>query len=152
MELPWAISEARGVTHAPTLSTYLFSDGSNKIYEMSLENKPKIMKTFRISDSRGRELKNIGELEFINGLVWATIDNSNEVAVIDLSKKSAKMIDFSKLKKIAEKVSKSKGKELTGEDNLSGIAYDPDRKRVILTGKNWPLVFEIGSDLKMVYL
>jgi glutamine cyclotransferase len=30
-----------------------------------------------------------------------------------------------------------------GEDVLNGIAYDPEKKRLFVTGKLWPKLFEI---------
>jgi glutamine cyclotransferase len=29
------------------------------------------------------------------------------------------------------------------EDVLNGIAYDPDTRRVFVSGKRWPLLFEL---------
>jgi glutamine cyclotransferase len=29
------------------------------------------------------------------------------------------------------------------EDVLNGIAYDADKKRIFVTGKRWPRIFEI---------
>ena len=30
-----------------------------------------------------------------------------------------------------------------GTDVLNGIAWDPDRRRIFVTGKKWPTLFEI---------
>jgi glutamine cyclotransferase len=38
--------------------------------------------------------------------------------------------------------------KVNGESVLNGIAYDPEHDRLFVTGKQWPLVFQIEAVAK----
>ena len=82
-----------------------------------------------------REIRDVNELEWIKGEIWANIWQSDRVARIDPKDgRVVGWIDFSGLLKEGEK---------TGTDVLNGIAYDAAGDRVFVTGKLWPKVFEV---------
>lgn len=85
----------------------------------------------------GQPLVRLNELECIHGSIWANVWLTDLIAVIDpVSGEVVATIDASGL---------LDGVETTGnEDVLNGIAYDPVRDVVVLTGKNWPAMFEIS--------
>jgi hypothetical protein len=76
----------------------------------------------------------LNELEFVNGLIYANIWTSNEIAVIDpLSGKVLALIDATNL------VNEGKG---NGEV-LNGIAFHAKSNKLYMTGKFWPTLFEV---------
>ena len=84
----------------------------------------------------GKPLKNLNELEWINGEIWANIWQSDEIVRINpTSGQVVSYFDFSNL--LPDKM------RTGNEDVLNGIAYDADKKRLFLTGKQWPKLFEI---------
>ncbi|MEM9190820.1 MAG: glutaminyl-peptide cyclotransferase [Myxococcota bacterium] len=82
-------------------------------------------------------VQNLNELEFIDGEVWANVWRTDRVVRIDpQSGVVTGVIDFSDLLETALP-------DHRGEDVLNGIAYDAEDGRVFVTGKLWPLVFEV---------
>lgn len=78
----------------------------------------------------------INELEYIDGAIFANIWQTDRIARIDPASGSITgWIDLSGL--------------LSGDDRsppaevLNGIAYDPAGRRLFVTGKFWPKLFEI---------
>jgi glutamine cyclotransferase len=84
----------------------------------------------------GKPLNNINELEWINGEVWANVWQTDYIVRIDPQSGAVKSyLDCSNL---------LPRRARTGnEDVLNGIAYDPEAKRILVTGKLWPRLFEI---------
>ncbi len=87
-----------------------------------------------VRDHRG-PVDRLNELEYINGEVYANIFGSDLIARIDPKTGMVKSyLDLSGL---------LPGRGRGGEDVLNGIAYDAERKRLFVTGKLWPALFEI---------
>ncbi|MEE1099165.1 MAG: glutaminyl-peptide cyclotransferase [Alistipes sp.] len=85
---------------------------------------------------RGEPVELLNELEWIEGKIWANVYTSNYVVVIDpKSGVVESIIDLSGL------LSESELNERV--DVLNGIAYDSASKRIFVTGKYWPKLFEI---------
>lgn len=84
----------------------------------------------------GRPLGMLNELEAIDGEIWANIWMSDVIARIDpASGQVMRIVDLTGLKAQAG---------ARGMDNvLNGIAWDAHGKRLFVTGKNWPKLFEI---------
>jgi glutamine cyclotransferase len=84
----------------------------------------------------GRPVSQLNELEYVDGEVWANIWQSPLIARIDPKNGSVKgWIDLSALERLSGR---------TGPDNvLNGIAYEPRSKRLFVTGKRWPKLFEV---------
>jgi len=83
----------------------------------------------------GRPVEQLNELEWVEGQIYANIWHSNVIVRIDpASGQVQSLIDLTGLLK----------PELAGQaDVLNGIAYDPAKKRLFVTGKLWPRLFEI---------
>jgi glutamine cyclotransferase len=94
-----------------------------------------VTRTIRVLN-QGTPIKNLNELEFIKGEIFANIWQSNWIARIDPADGRLKgVINLSHL---------LKPEEIQPEtDVLNGIAYDPDGDRLFVTGKRWPKLFEI---------
>ncbi|MFY7863466.1 glutaminyl-peptide cyclotransferase [Roseateles sp.] len=85
----------------------------------------------------GRPVEQLNELEWVEGQIYANIWKTDLIARIDpVSGQVLSLIDLSGLLKRA-------GAARGGEDVLNGIAYDPAKKRLFVTGKLWPKLFEI---------
>lgn len=78
----------------------------------------------------------LNELEYINGEIWANIWQTDLIARID--PKSGKVLAYINLGGILPVADRD-----ASIDVLNGIAYDPAGKRIFVTGKNWPKLFEI---------
>jgi glutamine cyclotransferase len=108
------------------------SDGSERIYVRNPKNFD-IIKTVEVYTDEFA-IPRLNELEFVNGLIYANIWTSNEIAVIDpLTGKVLALIDATNL------VNEGKG---NGEV-LNGIAYQAKSNKLYMTGKFWPTLFEV---------
>jgi glutamine cyclotransferase len=114
------------------------SDGSNNLYFYEPQTF-RLLRTQGVTEN-GVPAVNINELEYINGFVYANQWQYNYILKIDPSNGEvvAKM-DLSEL------VNKVKAKDPQAAE-FNGIAYNPDTKKVYVTGKNWPEIYEIQFD------
>lgn len=79
----------------------------------------------------------LNELEYIEGYIYANVWTRNYVIKIDpATGKTAGIIDFSPLKDEARNA-------YSNAEVLNGIAYDAATKKMYVTGKLFPFVFEI---------
>lgn len=120
----------------------LTSDGRNLIQsdgsDTLIWRDPKTfaaLKSLRVTRN-GAPLRDLNELEWIDGQVWANVWQTDEIVVIDPQSGRVK----SQLNLRGLLVDEAR----TGqEDVLNGIAYDEQNKRLFITGKNWPKLFWI---------
>jgi glutaminyl-peptide cyclotransferase len=86
----------------------------------------------------GRPIGNLNELEFIEGTIWANVWQTNWILCIDPGTGRANSyVDLGGL--LPDKMRTGK------EDVLNGIAYDTRQKRLFVSGKLWPRIFEIRT-------
>jgi glutamine cyclotransferase len=124
--------EGWGLTHNAT--SLIMSDGSASIRFLD----PKTMaETHRIlvSDA-GIIIRDLNELEWVNGEIYANVWQTNFVARI--SPASGKVLGWVNLTGLL-----SNEEAHGGADVLNGIAFDPAGRRLFVTGKLWPKLFEI---------
>ncbi len=80
----------------------------------------------------------LNELEFIKGEIYANVWHSNRIARINPENGHVvAWIDLTGLLPTDQMVNE--------ESVLNGIAYDPQRDRLFVTGKQWPKIFEIKT-------
>ncbi len=83
----------------------------------------------------GRPLRSLNELECVDGKVWANVWQRNELVRIDPGTGRVEaIVDAGGLLTAAERRS---------ADVLNGIAWLPETRRFLLTGKLWPASFEV---------
>ncbi len=84
----------------------------------------------------GKPVAALNELEYVNGEVWANIWQTPTIARIDPASGAVKgWIDLSALERLSGR---------SGPDDVAnGIAYEPRSKRLFVTGKRWPKLFEV---------
>ncbi len=78
----------------------------------------------------------LNELEFVDGEIFANVWQTDRIARI--SPQTGKVVGWIDLKGILSPIYR-----LEADAVLNGIAYDPTGKRLFVTGKLWPSVFEI---------
>lgn len=78
----------------------------------------------------------LNELEVVEGEIFANVWHTDRIARI--SPQSGKVVGWIDLKGLLSPIYR-----LAPGAVLNGIAYDPDRKRLFVTGKLWPNIFEI---------
>jgi glutamine cyclotransferase len=132
-EFPLPGKEGWGMT---TDGTHLImSDGTDKIlYLDSVSLKP--VKTLLVQDGNG-PVKNVNELEYINGYIYANVYTTNYIIKIDpATGKVQGRLDLSALTRNA----RSQNKHAL---ELNGIAFDSATGNVYVTGKFWPNIYAI---------
>ncbi|MBP3202408.1 MAG: glutaminyl-peptide cyclotransferase [Bacteroidales bacterium] len=108
------------------------SDGSATLYFMDKEMK--VLRRVKVT-LNGRPLRNLNELEWIDGRVWANVYLTDMLVIIDPeSGKVEATVDCKGL--LPEKL------RSYGTDVLNGIARDAGG-RLYLTGKNWPRLYQV---------
>jgi glutamine cyclotransferase len=89
----------------------------------------------RVHD-RDVPIEDLNELEFIDGHIYANVWGSDRIAIIDPQTGAVTAwVDLRGLLRPSLRTGR--------EDVLNGIAYDAGRRRLLVTGKLWPRLFEI---------
>jgi glutamine cyclotransferase len=123
------------------------SDGSDKIYIVR-PGDLKLQRVISVQDNSG-PVNNLNELEFINGHLYANRWQYNYI--VQINPTSGQVTGKLDMTDILSKNSKtdisyltrpgSTGDQLGGV--LNGIAWDAAAKKMLVTGKLWPYIFEI---------
>jgi glutaminyl-peptide cyclotransferase len=96
----------------------------------------RVIRRIRVVDESGHAVDNLNELEYIDGEIYANIWHKDEIGRI--SPETGKIIGRIDLHGIIDK------RQLgDGDAVLNGIAYDAVNRRLFITGKLWPELFEI---------
>jgi len=112
----------------------IMSDGSSTLTYLDPQTYQPVRK-LQVT-MNGRPVTAINELEFIEGEIWANVYQTDLILLIEPATGQVK--SFLNLKGILAP-SDRKGTQ----DVLNGIAYDAERKRIFVSGKLWPRLFEI---------
>ncbi len=112
----------------------IVSDGTSALHIIDPE---KLEEVKQINVHDGIYLiNNINELEYIDGYIFANIWQTEKIAVIEPD--SGEVVFWLDLSGILDNVGHNKK-----VDVLNGIAYDVENNRLFVTGKFWPVLFEI---------
>lgn len=129
-------SEGWGLAHNDT--HLIKSDGTEKIWFLNPTTGKE--EYYIEAYTNERRVEKINELEYINGKIYANVWTKNAILIIDAKNGAIDaIIDLNGLtseldnKTIAESTDKV----------LNGIAYNPNTKKLYVTGKNWDKLFEI---------
>lgn len=124
--------EGWGLTHDAT--RIILSDGSPSLRFFDPET---LTQTGMVPVTyRGRPVSKLNELEFIDGEVFANVWQTNFILRIDPASGQVKgVIDLTGI--LPDAVGDP------NDDVLNGIAWDAAGRRLFVTGKNWPKLFEI---------
>lgn len=124
--------EGWGLTHNG--DELIMSDGTHVLYFLDPELFT-INRQIEVYTDKG-PAQSLNELEYINGKIWANRYYTDEIVIID--PQSGKVEGIIKLKGILKSADRK-----SSTDVLNGIAWDEEGKRLFVTGKYWPKLFEI---------
>lgn len=112
----------------------VMSDGSDKLFWLDPKTQ-KVLKTVAVTDA-GRPVPQLNELEWIEGEVWANVWTTDRIARINPATGVVNAwVDFSSLWPQAQRTPPA--------DVFNGIAYDAATKRIFVTGKKWPRLYQV---------
>ena len=142
--LSWS-GEGWGIAH-DSVQLYI-SDGSDKIYVVRPADL-KLLRVISVYDHSG-PVNNLNELEFIDGQLFANRWQYDVIVRIDPS--SGLVTGRLDLAGLLPRNSKASLAYLTTPGSsaeqhgavLNGIAWDAARRRLLVTGKLWPHIFEL---------
>ena len=109
------------------------SDGSANLFFM---NDQFALDRKQLVTLEGRPVRWLNELEYIDGKVWANVYTTDEIVIIN--PKNGKVEGVVDCRGLLPKKLRT-----PDTDVLNGIAYDPETKKIYLTGKNWPKLYEV---------
>ena len=111
------------------------SDGTNILYFHEPDMFDAVSR-IEVYDNE-KKVDQLNELEYIDGEIWANIWQTDLIARIDpLTGKVNSYIDMSSI------FPESRRREVNA-DVLNGIAWDASGRRIFITGKRWPELYEI---------
>ncbi len=112
----------------------LMSDGSATLNVLE-PNSFKIVDRFEVYNQFG-PIVDLNELENIDGIIYANVFQTEEIAMIDPETgKLIGIIDLSGLSNFNDRSDR--------EDVLNGIAYHQANDHLLVTGKWWPNIYEV---------
>ena len=112
----------------------VMSDGSNTLTYLDPETFQPLR---RLNVTwNGRPQDQLNELEYIEGEIWANVWQQDWILRID--PETGRVKSYLDMKNLLPPQLRT-----GSEDVLNGIAYDPQSKRIFVSGKLWPRLFEI---------
>ena len=112
----------------------IMSDGTATLY---FRDPQKLQETGRVVvKDRGISVNRLNELEFVKGRIYANVWQTNSIAQID--PETGNVVAWIDLDELWAYIDPTRP-----VDVLNGIAYDPGKDRLFVTGKLWPSIFEI---------
>jgi len=127
-------TEGWGITHND--QQLIVSDGSNQLYFVDPTSLNEIRRIEVADDNRFYDRLN--ELEYIEGVVYANVWLTD--SIIGINPQNGKVLSVINMKNILPGYNSSEQEDHV----LNGIAYIPERKSWLITGKQWPKMFEIA--------
>ncbi len=124
--------EGWGLTYDGT--HLIMSDGTSRLRFLNPKTF-RVVKRLRVNDGR-REVPQLNELEYVGGEIFANVWHTDRIARI--SPKTGEVLGWIDLGGLLKP-----GEMKNEEAVLNGIAYDAKTKKLYVTGKNWPKLFEI---------
>jgi glutamine cyclotransferase len=137
-----------------TDGTNLYMTNSTHVIQVMDPATFKPVRQIVVKREDGRPLMQINELEFIKGELWANVWHSEETEILGkpnyiarIDPATGKLLGWIDLAGISPD-DQPKGNDYDqmdpkAENTLNGIAYDADKDRIFVTGKNWKKLYEI---------
>jgi glutamine cyclotransferase len=125
-------TEGWGITSDGT--NLWMSDGTSNLYKLNPDNM-NVTGQIEVHTNKGAE-KYLNELEYIDGEIWANVYTEDYILIIN--PETGEVTGKIDLANILKKEFKTQNTNV-----LNGIAWDKEKNRIFVTGKNWPKLFEI---------
>lgn len=125
---------AWGLTYIAAGDRFVFSDGSSTL--RYLNSNLQEVGAIQVTDN-GQPVTQLNELEYVNGVIMANRFLTDEIVGIDPL--TGVVLFRANLAGIIDKQAEGLG----FNDVLNGIAYDATLDRLFVTGKRWPLLYEV---------
>ena len=125
--------EGWGLTH--DAAAVIMSDGSASLRFLDPAKLTEVRPRLLVTDA-GVPIRDINELEYIRGEIYANVWQTDVIARISPS--TGKVLGWINLKGLLPAADRASA------DVLNGIAYDAVHRRLFVTGKLWPKLFEIS--------
>jgi len=116
-------------------SSLIMSDGTQYLYF----NDPMNFMTKKVLEVKfkGEPVKQLNELEWIEGEIWANVYMTDTIVIINPETGDVRAtVNCSGLLHLSMKTAKT--------DVLNGIAYEKATRQIYLTGKYWPKMFRVS--------
>lgn len=124
----------------------IIGDSSETLYYLHPESM-NVTKSIRVTDD-GKPIVWLNELEWIDGEIWANIYQTPCIATIDPG--SGTVTGWVVMAGLKDKMlrdmdvqTRNTHQNSRGPDVLNGIAWDERKKRLFVTGKWWPKMYEV---------
>ena len=115
-------------------SQLVMSDGSDQLFFLDPKSFA-VTRTLHVQDA-GAPVGNLNELEWIEGEIWANVWTTNRIVRVSPATGTVNaVVDLERLWPMSQRRPPA--------DVLNGIAYDKALRRIFITGKKWPLVYQI---------
>lgn len=112
----------------------------------------KVAQTIPVMREDGKPLMQINELEWIKGEIWANVWHSEQPDILGkpnyiarIEPATGKLLGWIDLANISpeDQPKSNDADDPKAENTLNGIAYDRQKDRIFVTGKNWKNLYEI---------
>jgi glutaminyl-peptide cyclotransferase len=113
-------------------SLYVMSDGSDTLFYRDMDFRVKRSVAVKVNH---QPLKNLNELEYVRGRIYANVWYSSYIFEIDPNGTARRIIDCNNLL--------ARVRPSSENDVLNGIAFDDSAGTFYLTGKNWRAIYEV---------
>ena len=120
-----------GITHDGNI--LIMSDGTSTIRFLDPQTFETI-DSIQVLDEEGQPISGLNELEFVEGEIYANVFPTDMIARI--SPQTGQLIGWIDLTGLFVD-------RMDFNDVTNGIAYDQEGKRLFVTGKRWPEIFQI---------
>jgi len=135
--------EGWGLTYNGT--SLILSDGSStlKFFDPATFTLQKKLPVFEgQSLQKGKRIANLNELEMVGNEIWANVWKSDQI--VRIHPETGQVLGWIDCSQFVPKELRQQNRDpRTADRVLNGIAYDSEQKRIFLTGKEWPVLYEI---------
>jgi len=116
-------------------SRLVMSDGSDQLFFLDPKSFA-VTRTVRVQDA-GAPVSGLNELEWVDGEIWANVWTTDRI--VQISPVTGTVTAW-----IALDTLWPASRRTPDADVLNGIAYDPARRRIFVTGKKWPTLYQVA--------
>lgn len=141
-EYPWPHGQGWGMTNDGR--NIIANTGGSNIFFLDPATL-KVMRSISVTDEYG-PVSSVNEMEYVNGFLYANVFMTDNILKIDAL--TGRVVARADLSNLFPEYNHFALKSRPDDDEklMNGIAYNPDTKTFLLTGKMWPKLFEVKID------